>query len=236
MGRTSDAKEKLLQVAFDLIWQQSYGSVSVDDICERARVKKGSFYHFFPSKSDLAVAAYEEHWQASRPKYDGIFSPPVPPLERIENYCHGIYERQRQVQQETGRVLGCPFASVGCELSTQDEKIRQKAGEMFERMSHYLESALRDAHKEGLIATQDFSAKARTIFSLVTGVLLQAKVKNDAEVLRDLGTIVLQMIGARSPALPQTAKNPGSPVRTRKTPARVAPLSPRLGQTGMAGT
>ncbi len=48
MGRTSVAKEKLLQVAFDLIWQQSYGSVSVDDICERAKVKKGSFYHFFP--------------------------------------------------------------------------------------------------------------------------------------------------------------------------------------------
>ena len=56
MGRTSDAKEKLLHVAFDLIWQHSYGSVSVDDICERADVKKGSFYYFFPSKSDLAVA------------------------------------------------------------------------------------------------------------------------------------------------------------------------------------
>ena len=57
MGRTSDAKEKLLRVAFDLIWEQSYGAVSVDDICERANVKKGSFYYFFPSKSDLAVAA-----------------------------------------------------------------------------------------------------------------------------------------------------------------------------------
>src|SRR5271165_2514696 len=79
MGRTSDAKEKLLQVAFDLIWQQSYGAVSVDDICVRAKVKKGSFYHFFPSKSDLAVAAYEEHWQAIRPRYDGLFSPLVPP-------------------------------------------------------------------------------------------------------------------------------------------------------------
>ena len=41
MGRTSDAKEKLLAVAFDLIWNSSYGTVSVDDICERARVNKG---------------------------------------------------------------------------------------------------------------------------------------------------------------------------------------------------
>ena len=83
MGRTSDAgREKLLQVAFDLIWKQSYGSVSVDDICERAEVKKGSFYYFFPSKSDLAVAAYEAHWQDSAvPGMTASSSPLVPPLE-----------------------------------------------------------------------------------------------------------------------------------------------------------
>ena len=74
MGRTSDARDRLLQVAFDLIWQQSYGSVSVDTICDRAGVKKGSFYYFFPSKSDLAIAAYEEHWQQRRPVYDRVFS------------------------------------------------------------------------------------------------------------------------------------------------------------------
>lgn len=59
MGRTSTAKEKLLDVAFKLIWDQSYGSVSVDDICQQAEVKKGSFYHFFESKAELAIAAYE---------------------------------------------------------------------------------------------------------------------------------------------------------------------------------
>src|SRR5579883_233032 len=111
MGRTSNARERLLQVTLDLIWQQSYGSVSVEDICQRAKVKKGSFYHFFPSKSDLAVAACEEHWQKSRPFYDRTFSPLVPPLERLQNYCQYIYEGQREKLAKTGRVLGCPFAS-----------------------------------------------------------------------------------------------------------------------------
>src|ERR1700733_3290143 len=121
MGRTSNAKESLLQAAFELIWQQSYGCVSVDTICERAKVKKGSFYHFFPSKSDLAVAAYEEHWQQCRATYDETFAPEVPPLERLENHCRMIYESQCEKFQKPGRVLGCPFASVGSELSTQDE-------------------------------------------------------------------------------------------------------------------
>ena len=200
MGRTSDAKERLLQVAFDLIWQQSYGAVSVDDICERASVKKGSFYHFFPSKSDLAVAAYEAHWQLWRPKYDSTFSPLVPPLERIEKYCAAMFENQREKFRKTGRVLGCPFASVGCELSTQDEKIRQKSQEMFDRSCKYFETTLRDAHKEGIVEKCDFVAKSQAIFSFIMGMLLQAKVKNDPEILRDLAPTIMQMIGAAVPA------------------------------------
>jgi TetR/AcrR family transcriptional regulator, transcriptional repressor for nem operon len=200
MGRTSNARENLLLVAFDLIWQHSYGGVSVDDICQRAKVKKGSFYYFFPSKSGLAVAAYEEHWQKSRPKYDRIFSPLVPPLERLENYCTMLYEGQKEKKLKTGRVLGCPFASVGCELSTQDEQIRSKAQEMFDRACKYIETTLHDADKDGLIEKCDFAAKSRAIYSFVLGMLVQAKVKNDPEVLRDLCPIIFLMLNAAVPA------------------------------------
>jgi TetR/AcrR family transcriptional repressor of nem operon len=200
MGRKSDAKERLLRVAFDLIWQQSYGSVSVEDICDRAKVKKGSFYYFFPSKSDLAVACYEEHWQQGRPNYDRMFSSLVPPFERIENYCKFIYERQLETFQTSGRVLGCPFACAAAELSTQDEKIRQKAQEMFSRKCKYVETTLRDAHKEGLIEKTDFAAKAQAVCCFMMGTILQAKVQNNPEVLRDLFPNILQMIGVAVPA------------------------------------
>jgi TetR/AcrR family transcriptional repressor of nem operon len=97
-------------------------------------------------------------------------------------------------------VLGCPFASVGCELSTQDEKIRQKSQEMFDRSCKYFETTLRDAHKEGLVEKYDFVAKSQAIFSFIMGMLLQAKVKNDPEILRDLAPTIMQIIGANVPA------------------------------------
>ena len=50
-------KERLTEAAMDLIWENSYGATSVDAICERAGAKKGSFYYFFKSKSELAAAA-----------------------------------------------------------------------------------------------------------------------------------------------------------------------------------
>ena len=55
-------KTRLMDAAMDLIWENSYGTTSVDAICERAGAKKGSFYYFFKSKSELAAAALEADW------------------------------------------------------------------------------------------------------------------------------------------------------------------------------
>ena len=62
MPRVSDAKEKILKAAKELFWLHNYGSVSVDDICKKSDVKKGSFYHFYKSKSDLCVACLDDHF------------------------------------------------------------------------------------------------------------------------------------------------------------------------------
>jgi hypothetical protein len=43
MPRKSDAKERLMNAAMDLIWEHSYGSTSVDAICEKAGTKKKRF-------------------------------------------------------------------------------------------------------------------------------------------------------------------------------------------------
>ena len=63
---------------FDLIWTSSYGSVSVDDICVRAGGQEGQFLPLFPSKADLALSAYEEHWRLKQPSLDAIFFPSCP--------------------------------------------------------------------------------------------------------------------------------------------------------------
>ena len=42
MGRVSDAKERLMEAVRELVWTGSYGSTTIDQICEKAGVKKGS--------------------------------------------------------------------------------------------------------------------------------------------------------------------------------------------------
>lgn len=201
MARTPDTREKLLQTALDLIWANSYGSVSVDHICETAGVKKGSFYHFFPSKEDLAVAAYEEHWQSEvQPIVDEVFHPDRPPIARIEAWCDRIYAKQKERFDASGHVPGCPFASLGAEMGTQNERLRRKAEEMLERGLFQLERTLRDAQREGSLPSGDPAAKARAIHALALGAMFQAKVENDPEALRNLRGQVLDVL-----AVPQRA-------------------------------
>src|ERR1700744_5234043 len=94
MGRTSDSRQRLMDAAHELIWNYSYGAVTIDAICERAGVKKGSFYYFFDSKSDLAIAAIEAWWDIRHALIRELFRAEVPPLERIRRYLDFVAQRQ----------------------------------------------------------------------------------------------------------------------------------------------
>jgi TetR/AcrR family transcriptional regulator, transcriptional repressor for nem operon len=197
MGRTSDAKERLLDAALELIWERSYGVVTIDAICDKAKVKKGSFYYFFDSKSALAIAALEDNWQNSgKAKWDAIFSASTPPLERIRRFMQSVHDGQAEVVQQYGRVLGCPCFSIGSETSTQDEAINAKAQELLRLQMRYFESAVRDAQAEGSLPPTNAAVKAKCLFALFEGSLAQARIQNDLEILRNLPDAAMDLVGA----------------------------------------
>lgn len=198
MGRVSDAKEKLMKAVTELIWTGSYGSTTIDHICERAGVKKGSFYYFFDSKAALAEEAIQSAWDEYRPKLDQVFSPSLPPLERIHRFCEFEYQEQLGLQREFGHVLGCPLCTLGAEVSTQEAGLRQKVEDIMDQSRKYLETTIRDAHAEGIIRAPDAAAKARTIYAFNEGLMTQARIRNDVTVLREMERGILDLLGAKS--------------------------------------
>jgi TetR/AcrR family transcriptional regulator, transcriptional repressor for nem operon len=197
MPRVSDMKERLLDAAMDLIWENSYGATSVDAICDRAGAKKGSFYYFFKSKSELAAAALEDCWSKKKAEMDSIFSPTVPPLERFDRYFDFVHDRLAEVQKKCGSILGCPFISVGSEVSTQDQIVRETIDRIMDRKVNYFVSAVRDAAAEGLIDAPDPVAKARALFSCYQGMMAQARIQNDIELLRGFKEVAMEVLGVK---------------------------------------
>ncbi len=186
MGRVSDAKTRLMQAVTELIWTGSYGATTIDLICQKAGVRKGSFYYFFRSKADLAAAALDADWEQRRPQLDAVFSPTVPPLERLSRFCEGVYRRQKDLKTNCGCVLGCPVFTLGAEICTREKQLRDKIEQILGNYLAYLESAIRDAQACGQATPSNPREKARMVFAYYEGLLTQARIANDPEVLRDL--------------------------------------------------
>lgn len=198
MGRVSDAKVRLMEAVQELIWIGSYGSTTVDHICEKADVRKGSFYHFFKSKADLAEQAIRAEWEKHREELDHQFSPTVPPLERLRHHCENCYQEQVELTAQYGKVLGCPLFTLGCEVSTQEQGLRELIQEIFDAIHKYLETAIRDAHAEGLIDAPDAAVRARVLFAYYEGLMTEARIRNDVEVLRELAAGTFSFLGVKS--------------------------------------
>lgn len=200
MGRTSDAKERLMAAALDLIWEESYGGITIDDICKRADVRKGSFYYFFPGKAELAVATIEEMWKSDwKPFLDKHLSPDIEPAKRWLGYFEAMVESQTRCALEHGKVLGCPVCSVGNEVCTNQDAISAAIREIFVRKRRYYESAMRDAIAAGVMAPCDPAEKATALFGLVDGLIGQARIMNDINILKNLPQLALDLLKIKSP-------------------------------------
>lgn len=186
MSTNNNTKERLISTAIELIWQSSYGSVSVDEICKTADVKKGSFYHFFPSKVDLAVAAMEQFYQDAKPLFEEVFDRSRSPIERFEKLAEVILRKQTEVAKQYGHVCGCPFASLGSEMAGQEALIREKVeNTMRKYKSKYYEQTIQDMVDEDLLPSDtDVKDKSQQLYSYILGQVMVARIQNDLKPLK----------------------------------------------------
>lgn len=186
-----------MEAVADLIWAESYGSTTIDHICEKAGVKKGSFYYFFDSKADVAAAAVDREWQKHLPELDAIFSPTVPPLERLKRYCEYNYKIQAEMKAKCGRAPGCALYALGTELTAHEDRLQAKVREILTRKRKYLETAIRDAHADGLIHAPDAVCKAHMLFSYYQGLAMEARIQDNLDVLKDALRGTYELLGVR---------------------------------------
>src|SRR5881628_2601613 len=82
-----DSRTRFLEGALHVIRAKGYEASTVDDICEAAGLTKGSFFHHFDSKEELAVAA-AQHFATMA---EGVFAAAAyrreaDPLDRVLGY------------------------------------------------------------------------------------------------------------------------------------------------------
>jgi TetR/AcrR family transcriptional regulator, transcriptional repressor for nem operon len=87
MQHQHESKTKLLDATLKVVRAKGYSATRIEDVCAEAGLTKGSFFHHFKSKEDLALAAVA-HWDAcasqifaAAPYHDA-----ADPLSRLISY------------------------------------------------------------------------------------------------------------------------------------------------------
>jgi len=187
MNTQPDTYQRILESARDLFYASSYADVGVAAICDKANVKKGSFYHYFPSKQDLTLAVLDTFYlEFKQSILDKAFDNAQPPAARLEKFIELVIEMQNQIHSQTGQVYGCPFGNLATELSTQDETIRLKLEKLFHKLQGLIRETLQAAVETGDIEISDPDMTAKAILAYFEGTMLLAKTNNDPEILRQL--------------------------------------------------
>ncbi|MFD9002456.1 TetR/AcrR family transcriptional regulator [Streptomyces sp. NPDC059582] len=199
MGRTSDAREKIVAAAQSLIELRGYSALGVAEICKAAGVPKGSFYYFFESKEALALAVIDEHWAGQRQAWTRVLTGDAEPLQRLRLLFEETEAGQRAGQVSCGTVSGCLFGNLTLEMSNQTEAIRARLQEIFDAQVEMVETVVAQALARREIAVSDTLEAARSVVAQLEGQVLFAKLYNSTGRLGPLWANCLALLGARDP-------------------------------------
>ncbi len=192
-----DTRQRIIERARELFTARSYHATGVQDICRAADVRKGSFYHFFESKHELALAVLDSSAELfSREVFTAAFEPDVPPLERIERFFELVSDYHDQARDEVSQIMGCPFANIAAEIDGADAALRDKVDGIFAFAEQYFRAALDEAVADGSLACNDTAGAASAMFAYAEGLILFAKTRNDAAIIRTLGRRAIRLATA----------------------------------------
>ena len=196
MKRHPDTRERLITAGLALMHSQGYNAVGVQDICAEAQVHKGSFYHYFPSKRDLAIAVIDRFWENFQSEIlTPAFANDIPPLERFQRFCDMMCQLMRSsCLNQTDMLNGCLLGNFSLELSRQDELIRNKLKDLFERFVTVFERTLIEAIEAEEVPQMDTLMVAQELVACYEGAAVLAKAYDNTDLAERLLNRTLEII------------------------------------------
>ncbi|WP_078788771.1 TetR/AcrR family transcriptional regulator [Trichlorobacter thiogenes] len=176
-------KEDIVQIGLDLVLSKGFNATGVETILKQANIPKGSFYNFFSSKEEFALAIIDRYVADRNELFFPIISDEsVSPLERVKK----SFEKLIAIFEDYDCSKGCLLGNLGLEMSDHSENVRQCLEQALEGWTTGLSGLLLQAQQEQAIpANLDVEMLAENLISSFQGALLRSKIKKSPEPLRN---------------------------------------------------
>jgi TetR/AcrR family transcriptional regulator, transcriptional repressor for nem operon len=175
-----ESKTRLLNAALHVIRAKGYSATRIEDICDAAHLTKGSFFHHFKSKEELALAA-ADHWCA----VSGSLFASAPyrtlpdPLDRLLAYV----DFRKAILQGELPDFTCLVGTMVQEVYQTHPPIREACEKSISDHAATLESDIAEAIRtRGIHADWTPQSLALYTQAVIQGAFILAKAKGGPDI------------------------------------------------------
>lgn len=175
--RKTETRRRMIERAADLFHKQGVRATSPDDVIEATGTGKGQFYHYFGSKEGLVHQVLQNHLEAikcgvSPVNYD------IHSWQDLEEW----FIAHLALQKNFNMTRGCPFGTIGNEVTENDELIRQDLSLIFEVVKNKLiRFFVKEKAKGRLEKNVNEEQMADFCIATVQGAMLMGKIKRSSQ-------------------------------------------------------
>jgi TetR/AcrR family transcriptional regulator, transcriptional repressor for nem operon len=171
-----ESKRRLLDAALHVIRAKGYAAATVDDICDYAGLTKGSFFHHFEGKEELALKAAAHFSALARDLFAAAPHRALSdPLDRLLGYV----DFRKAILRGDLPDFTCLLGTLVQETYDTHPAIRRACEKGISEHAASLEADIAEAMRKYKVGA-DWSAKSLALYTqaVVQGAFILAKSKN----------------------------------------------------------
>lgn len=175
------AKQKAIEAAQQLMTSNGYSATTVDEIINLAGVSKGSVYHAFKSKEDLAITALEDY---ERRGWDIVASGPY---TKIEDPVKRAIAFMKHIENKAPELWlhGCLLGSISLEVAERHPLLHDRIDELFDEFENGIAKVFAPALKEAGVRSPGAKELARHMLAVIEGAIITAKSHRKPKYLKE---------------------------------------------------
>ena len=172
---------RMIETALDLFHQQGIHATSVDEILKESGTGKGQFAYYFKNKEGLVHAVLQHFYEWLRSD-DFLVKYDIDSIEDLEDWFQFFINSLKSMNCERS----CPIATIGNDLSNDQELLRQDVRLIMEFTHSSLARSFSVLKAKGeLPENVDPDTLADFCLTIMQGGMLLGKVKRESAVFEN---------------------------------------------------
>ena len=192
MDTRNTTRDDIIRVGLEILGDKGFNSCGIDAVLKTAKIPKGSFYYYFPSKEEFGLAVLDLFAvQAKAHAESYLQDKTLTPMARLRRYLNEV---AAEIEEE-GCKRGCFLGNMTQEMAGQNDRFRIKLNEIWDGWKRIIADCLREAKAvKEIKRDSDVDLLAEFIIVGMEGGMLRAKVSKTALPMRDMADILFERV------------------------------------------